>query len=421
MILEAVLKWAADLPDCHRFAIGYGLILLTALPLLPQLSASPNGDVQHYREVANDLLGGTLPYRDRVFEYPPYAIAIFVLPRLFGDTNYTFSFMAFSMLADWLLKFQLLALGMKSVKRERWLLPLLFYAAAIPFIQRFYLQRYDIWPALLCVPVVSLFSARRYALSGLAVAIGTCVKVYPGVFAPLLLILAWRQGSGWKFAAGLCAGLAPVLLLGLYLPWWRFAEFQGARGLQVESLYASILWLGKQFDLLQLQWVWNTAWFEVQGPLPSSVLVWARALFVATVVVSVALGTWFASRWGGLSAGRIARLLLLPLLAFVAFNTTLSPQFMIWLLPLAALASLEGNKWVVALMPAATMLTPLFYPCHEYNTGLNLLETSILLLRNLTLITAWGLLLCEMWFASRRSVARSADPSGMASLAGLTK
>jgi hypothetical protein len=127
-----------------------------------------------------------------------------------------------------------------------------------------------------------------------------------------------------------------------------------------------------------------------------AVLPWARALFVGTVCGSTVLATWAAVRVEMPFAAKTARLLLVPLLAFVAFNVVLSPQFMIWLLPLAALGSLEGNPWPMLAIPLATTLTPFFYPCPEYGTGLNLGETIVLLLRNLMLIAVWAVLIVEL-------------------------
>lgn len=57
------------------------------------LNAGLQGDVRLYESVASDLFAGKLPYRDRVLEYPPYAIPIFVLPHLFGGGNYSWVFM----------------------------------------------------------------------------------------------------------------------------------------------------------------------------------------------------------------------------------------------------------------------------------------------------------------------------------------
>ena len=127
-------------------------------------------------------------------------------------------------------------------------------------------------------------------------------------------------------------------------------------------MYASVLWLGKHCGLAKLDWVFVKAWFEVQGPLASATLPWARILFAAAVVLSVTMATVAGARLRKPSAARVARLLLVPLLGFVAWNQVLSPQFLVWILPLAALASLEGNRWPVVLLVPATIMTPIIYP-----------------------------------------------------------
>jgi uncharacterized membrane protein len=249
------------------------------------------------------------------------------------------------------------------------------------------------------VAALLLFCAEKPAWSGLAIAIGIGVKVYPAVFVPPLFILALRQGKARRFSAGLIAGLSPILLLSFFLPWWRFAQFQGARGLQCESLAASLIWGLKRAGLTDASWVFVTRWFEVHGSLASALVPWARALFIAAVVFSVAMTSCAAAHCPKPSIGRVARLLLGPLLAFVAFNQVLSPQFMIWLLPLAALGTLEGNSWIVLGIPLATVLTPVIFPSFggNYGRGLDSLETVVLITRNFILVAVWWLLMKEQW------------------------
>jgi hypothetical protein len=185
-------------------------------------------------------------------------------------------------------------------------------------------------------------------------------------------------------------------VLGFIAPWWRFAEFHIERGIQVESFFGSILWLAKRLGWAQLNWTYTQSCWEVQGPLAAALLPWLRALFAILTAVSIGLAGWAASRAERLSAPRLARLLLIPLLGFVLFNPVFSPQYLIWLLPLAALGSLEGNLWTVALILPAIALTPLFYPVPQYfDAGLNPLQTIALLLRNLILATMWILLIRE--------------------------
>jgi hypothetical protein len=409
---RGVVDWFIGVLTRHRFAIGFGVITISSLFLIPSFNAGVEGDLVLYKSVANDLFNGRLPYRDQVFGYPPYAIPIFALPRIFGNDHYFLIFIGMAFLADWTIKMLLLIIGLQHSTTARGLLPVLCYSLAVPFIHFFYLQRYDVWPALICLAAVWLFSSGRHFLCGLAIAAGIGVKVYPAVFLLPLFVLAMRIGKGKRLVAGLVAGLLPIVLLSLVLPWWRFAQFQGARGLQCESLYASVLWLGNLLGLTGVKWAAAQTWEEVQGPSALAVLPWARAMFVGTVCVSTVTAAWAAARVQMPSISKIARLLLVPLLAFVAFNVVLSPQFMIWLLPLAALGSLEANPLPMLAIPLATILTPIFFPCPEYSTGLNLWETIVLLLRNLTLIAIWTMLIVEWILRPARQPGNSSYSDG---------
>ena len=192
------------------------------------------------------------------------------------------------------------------------------------------------------------------------------------------------------------------MCLSFGLPWWKFIQFQGERGLQVESIYASILWLGDRLGFTSVQWAAAKAWREIHGPPATMVLPWARGVFVVAVALSSLLPAFLASYPAKRSIANLARLLLVPLLGFVSFNTVFSPQFMIWLIPIAALASMEGSARPALAVVFATMLTPCFFPCKEYSSGLNLFETVILNVRNLTLVTAWLYLMRDIVICARR-------------------
>lgn len=376
----------------HLFGAAYGLMVISSLFLLPAFNADMQGDVTHYRGIANDLLKGILPYRDAVVEYPPYALPVFLLPRLFGDDNYLDGFIGFAFAADWAVKLCLFSIGFRQSKTARALLPLLLYCAAMPFTRFFLLQRYDLFPAAICLAAICWFCSQRFFLCGLALAVGVGMKLYPALFVPPLLVLVFRQGRWKSFVGGLVAGLWPLLLLSFYLPWWRFAQFQADRGLQVESLYASVLWLGNRLGWFHVNWVYTKMWFEVQGTAATTLLPWARALFTGSVLGSVAFAVWAARRLEKPSLPQLARILLLPLLAFVIFNQVFSPQYMIWLLPLAALTVFAGGGWIGLAIALATLLTPIIYPSWhgDYRSGLDLGEALVLCGRNLLLALVWA-------------------------------
>jgi hypothetical protein len=369
------------------------------MALLPDLDSFVQGDVRLYQDVSQDLINGKLPYRDRTLEYPPYVIPILLLPRLVDGNvmSYPMAFKFQTLLMDFLLKFLLLWIGRQQTNRLRSFLPLFCYCLVVPFLHFFFLQRYDVWPALVCMAGLCLFCSGWYALAGAFFAVGIGLKIYPAIFLPPLFMLAARQQRARRFVGGVVAGLMPMILLSFALPWWRFAEFQGHRGLQCESLFASAIWFAKRLGLAQAQWTEVKAWIEVQGTIADTLLPWARLVFAGAVIFSVSWAAWIAACCRTLSIGRSARLLLIPLLAFVAFNQVLSPQYMVWIVPMAALGLLDGAFTPMVLLMVAAMVTTIIFPslAGDYARGLNLGETTVLFFRNLTLIAAWEWLLSE--------------------------
>jgi hypothetical protein len=84
---------------------------------------------------------------------------------------------------------------------------------------------------------------------------------------------------------------------------------------------------------------------------------------------------------------------------------------MIWLLPSAALGLLGGKKWPMFIIFAATAVTPLIYPGRHYGTGLHLLETLVLLVRNVGLVVVWGALIVEFWRARKQASGARCGPA----------
>ena len=381
----------------HRTAVALGLVGISSFLLFLQLlSRQAPGDVALYGRIASYVLQGQLPYRDQPLEYPPYVVPLFLVPRLFGAGNYLRAFCLYTLLADTAIKVILLVCGTRATKGLRGIAPVALYCIAVPVLCHFYLRRYDAWLALICLAAIIWFCRGRYGVAGAAIAVGIGLKVYPIVFVPPLFVLAVRRGQGRLFAWGTLAGILPLLLLGFFLPWWHFAQFQADRGLQCESLYASVIWVGKLLGLWQATWEEAKAWKEVRGALASAVLPFARLLSVSAIIGSMAVASYAAARCRNVTLPQLAQILLVPLLGFIVFNQVFSPQFLVWALPLAALATLGESPLTSVFIMAATVMTPIFYPSihHNYgNSGLDLFEASALMLRNFMLVGVWVALL----------------------------
>ncbi len=383
----------------HQVALAYLFAALTWLPLIGGFNGGWQGDTSIYRDDAEGIVQGRGPYRDLTVEYPPYALGIFLAPKWCGYGNYLDAFRILTAFCELLIRGSLFWVGTRGSHSSRRWLPLISYAVAIPFLCAFLFQRYDLWPALICLVATIAFARGKILGSGLLIALGIGVKLYPVLFVLPLFVLAWRRGKGGRFLTGLAIGLAPLFLLVFFMPWWRFLFLQGSRGLQCESLFASLIWGLHRLGLADVDWLYVFRWFEVRGEVVTAVLPISKAVFFLAVLLSEIVSCLAAARSPNLGVGRIARLLLLPLLGFVAFNQVFSPQYMIWLLPLAALGTLEGNPWPPVAVAFATMLTPIIFPSFggDYGKGLNGWETMVLIMRNLILVAVWWIFLVEHW------------------------
>ena len=384
---------------------------LGTVPFLSRLfMGQTSRDLEHYMLSANALLDGQRIYVDVPFEYPPYALAWLAGPAMLAGniTQYRWFFGLLILCLDALIKAALIWTGFRDRHRPPDVLPFVMYTLATAALGHFLLQRYDVIPAALSVAAVIALSAGRAGVAGLMAALAVGTKIYPAVFVPVLAVLAWRrsQRDAKRFAIGVVAGLLPLIGLSWSVPWWSFATVHTRRGLEAESLWASVLWLS-HFAGVPATWELVSAWFEVTGPVAAGLLTPARIVWATATLGSVALATWAAwrQRFGSgedahtVSLSVPATLVLLPVTTFVAFSLVLSPQFHLWLAPLAALSLLArrrpdagintGALWCIFF---STFLVPAFDPSPTFDSGLDLGRTLVLVFRNVLLLYAtWSL------------------------------
>ena len=411
-------------------SLGVALWSLGTLPFLTRLfRGQTSRDVEHYMLSANALLDGQLIYVDVPFEYPPYVLPWLAGPAMLaGDlAQFRLFFGLLILCLDALVKAALIWTGFRDRHRPPDALPFVMYTLATAAVGHILLQRYDVIPAALSVAAVIALSAGWAGVAGLMAAVAVGTKVYPALFVPVLAVVAWRrsQNDAKRFAIGVVAGLLPLIALSWSVPWWSFATVHTRRGLEAESLWASALWLS-HFVGVPARWELVIAWFEVTGPVAEGLVTPARIVWATATLGSVALATWAAWRQR-LSSGEdadtvslsvTATLLLLPVTTFVAFSLVLSPQFHLWLAPLAALSLLArrqpdagvdtGALWCIFF---STFLVPAFFPSPTFDSGLDLGRTLVVVFRNVLLLYAtWSLLQTAMRLArTRTSFARASE------------
>jgi hypothetical protein len=325
-----------------------------------------------YQTYGSAMKAGRLPYRDFAVEYPPGALPAFLLPSLIGG-SYASTF-AWVMAACGVLLVVVVAFVRPAAA---------FYVALAPLLcGSFILSRFDLWPALLATVAVVLLMRERHRLGWGFLGAAAAVKAWPLVIVPLAIIWSVRRGRRSAIAVGVAVFAAIVLPFFVLSPGgvWSSVQGQASRPLQIESLGAAIL---QTFSTPHVVNSHGSQGIGGHGALGASfVLLQAAALVVL----------WVAFARGPMTPERFARYAAACVCAFVALGKVLSPQFLLWLIPLVPLV--RGARGVAAtcVLTAALILTQVWFPQRYFDYVRDGRLAGVVLARDLALV----LLLCVL-------------------------
>jgi Glycosyltransferase family 87 len=366
--------------------------LLTLSAALPPYLREGSNDLTIYRQAGEALLRGEVPYLDFFIEYPPGSLPLFVPPALFstGKTGYItlFSWEMALVLATTL---ALTALTARKLWGFRaWIIPALTFTAAAVMLYPVAATRYDavVALALAIAAFCTTLGGRYVSLAYASLGFGAAAKIVPA----LATVPLARRGAARGYAVffGVFAlFFAPALLLGGG-GFLQGLAYHANRGLQAESLAASVL--------MKLGWVHEIVFaygaLEVRGQ--GAELAASLSLPLTGVLLLVTASLMYREYVSGRSElGTFPRHAAALILAFMLGSKVLSPQYVIWLLPLVPLgAGGVAGILVSALFLAICWATTQVYPIH-YVDLLNLRSPGpdLLLARNLLLLVLWSLLL----------------------------
>ncbi|MFF4830849.1 glycosyltransferase family 87 protein [Streptomyces sp. NPDC001315] len=340
------------------------------------------------------LSHGAFPAHDRLWQYPPGAGPVLLAPGLLPWLTYLQAFVVLTLVSDAVVAVTLARVGLRP---GRSLCGAVLWVGALPLLLRLPLARYDVQVTALAV--VSLLAlSRSTRVCGAFAALAALVKVWP-----LLLLVGVAKGratrSVWTWAA-VTGGAVLIPLVVSFNNSLAFLRQQGGRGVQIESLGGTVLglathagWPGKvryQYGAM-----------EFTGPHVSAV---AHACLALTAVSFGLLLLWRlrARRWTEATPYDAA---LTALLLFVVTSRVISPQYMIWLLGLAAvcLTSRHTTQRPVAVLVVvatgvSTAVFPTLYPDVIASTWTG---CALMLVRNGLLATAAGLSFVRLWRSGR--------------------
>lgn len=379
-----------DAPTPRLLLLIPYVLIFVAAALTPDSELFSNqGDVGLYLQKAAQLAGGLVPYRDFPFEYPPAALVPMAVPYFawpFGAMTveiYKWLFAAWEAVLMLGLEFVLIRIvrlggdagaasasivATLATRLRNVVLRLILLTAGAALALAF---RFDLFPAFLVM--VALWAALdgRPGLAGFAIGLGVLAKLYPLAFLPALAI-PWLLPLQVPRLVRFGAVAALTIVIGM-LPFaaiagkeaFAFLAYQSERGLQVESIGGGLAVLGGLIGGGPVPMSYGFSAVQVEGGFAAA---WLAALPALTLLGFGLLG-WLGWRriradrlaFGTVPAHTVVALATAAVLVLLATSKVFSIQYVVWVVPFAAL--LRGRQfWVAAALVALTMpIHPLLY------------------------------------------------------------
>jgi uncharacterized membrane protein len=374
-------------------------------------------DVGIYFRYARRMLNGELPYRDFLVEYPPVSLPFFLMPalaaQLFGNLSLGFYQPLFyvqnglvTSVTLWLVYKLLLKLQPDLTFRALiWRLG--SYVLGAILISLYLFQRYDIGATLFTFGAIYLFLHNRPGWAGSVLALATACKLFPAIILPLFLIYYWHNDLSRvrtiarHIAAFAITGLVTTLPFFLLSPsgFLKFLSYHGDRGIEVETIFASVIVFAHYLDFVPALVMIEAASVGLASP-------WSRPLATLSTLLTLAgLAALYVYFWRIQlrttshepraktlsSSSIIIYQSSIVILWFIIANKVISPQYMVWLLPFVPFWK---SGWARALYLLALPLSFLPFPfLIDWLFRLDPLPYVLLVVRNGLLVAIFVLLL----------------------------
>lgn len=370
-------------------AVGIFLASWTLLHQLWYANAGEIVDTPGYENYADAIVSGQVPYRDFSVEYPPGALLPMLAPKVtapkgdFGAYGHSFEKW---MAGAGVLMVLLVALVAPPAR-------VLLVAVSPLLLGNVMLSRFDLWVAALTVGALAALLRERRTTSAVAFGAAIATKLFPAVIAPVALVWVWRR-NGRRAALVWLAVVAAVCAV-VFLPFAAVAPgglehsftSQLDRPLQIESLGGAVLIAVHHAFGTRLH-VFTTMSQNLSGPGAHLAAVLSSVLQIAALLVA-----WAAYARGPQTRERLVRYAAAAVVAFVAFDKVLSPQYMVWLIPLVPLVR---SRLAQVFLVAALVLTQIEFPARYWSfVALHPGIATVVIWRDVVLVALFSLLVTE--------------------------
>ena len=333
-------------------------------------------DIPVYYSYASRIAQGLMPYRDFSSEYPPVAMALFSLPRLLsgaGESEFVAWFqvemLTFScgivLLLSWISWGQWQNVWKVAGTLAMYTLFLLSLGSIVQ-------ERFDLAAAFLMLASVACFITDKYLAAWLLLGIGLMTKIVPVLIAPIFLIAHFRRRQFNEVWMGPLAMIMAALIVSIP---FLLASPEGLanaflyhveRPLQIESSWSSPILLYSKLTGYPA-YILNSYGSHNVYSTASDTLVMISGPLTAVVLLAGYLIFWWRSgkEMNGLraiSGNTIIRFAVIAIATFIVGGKVLSPQFLIWLIPLVPLVIGADRLVIAGIFEAVLLITQFEFP-----------------------------------------------------------
>jgi uncharacterized membrane protein len=345
-----------------------------------------------YFNYASKIIHGSYPYRDFAVEYPPFSLIFFIIPRLFAPTWTIYSIIyqtqvvLFDLLGLWLIYDIARRLGQTPWKM------ITIYTLGILAIGPVIGQQYDIFPAVMTLLAVYFFWREKTKSAWLFLALGTMTKLFPAIIAPVFVISYVCNRQYKQLWTGLIT--YTVVCLVVLMPFlvtspgslMSIYDYHAKRGIQLESTYSSFLMLATKLGIVKAYPAFGFGAWNIVGSV-EDILAKLSTVFVFLFLLITYSIFYYRNKACKVNIYNLGSNSLVTILIVLITGKVLSPQYLIWLIPLLPLVSGRWGVpvWIVFFMVGA--LTYYVFP-HNYYELIDFKTSAVaaLLFRNILLM-----------------------------------
>ena len=303
------------------------------------------GDIDnYYNNISSVIDDHKMPYSDTVFEYPPFMLVVFLIPKIFSYDRASFhiSFLIFSTLFLYINCRLMLKLSERlSSIRYRTMFVIISW---IFFSNVFIFCRADIFVSAMVLFGVLLYIDNKTIPSSVVLALATMTKLYPilifGVLMAMILCKRdWRRlfPSVLVFVAVCVLTELPFLIYDASTAFAYFT-YHSERGLQIQSVIASVFLVYNIFVPGSV--TVTSAYFShsISNPVADAIASYMILITVAVIFVFCLLMVHKMRHIRNEKREELF-LILLPIIVmiFITFSKVYSAQYFIWVATLMPL------------------------------------------------------------------------------------